>query len=279
MPAAPAVGASAAAIARFWSDCQFAAVARAGAYDLHHVSLPNLSNEGFEALARAVEPHYLEPTKFRSAAGGDVLARLLEAVLPDRANTSTAKKDRAGDLGELLGIEWLRRILGAGWEVCGTLRWKESIRPKRGEDIIAVQWSVAPVGLMKGEAKAGATIGGQRVAEARERLNLDGGWPAPFTVNFLATRLEMAGRDAEALRLFKERFENTPRPNDPGCRHFIFLIAATDPAAFLTSHGAPVTGTVHGQLAAVLVCPHYETLRDSLHGRAIELARARAAAP
>ena len=279
-PLAPAVAISAALApsgpVKFWSDCQFVAPARAGAYECHRITLSNVSNEGFDALAAVVEPHYVEPSSFRSAAGGDALARVLEACLPDRADTPNAKKDRAGDLGEMLAIEWLRRTKGNEWEVCCTLRWKESIRPRRGEDLIAVKWGASPVGLMKGEAKAGCSISGQTVTEARERLNLDGGWPAPFTINFLATKLDKDGRVAEATRLFKERFENSPRPNDAGCAHFVFLLSATDPTAFLTSHGAPPAGTVHVQLAATLVCGEYERLRDTLHQRAIELARARA---
>lgn len=220
-----------------------------------------------------MEHHYLEPAGFRVGRGGEVLARELEARLPDRTDDATAKKDRAGDLGELLGIEWLRRHSSGTWEVCCSLRWKESIRPRRGEDIIAIRWDVRPVGLLKGEAKAAETLGGTTVAEARSRLDQDGGWPSPFTVHFLAERLSRDGRDTEATRLFDERFVVTPRPGEQGCTHLLFLFSGGDPHEHISTHGPVATGVAHAQVAAVLVCPCYAALRDGVHNRAVELAR------
>jgi hypothetical protein len=264
-------------VARFWTDCVFQPATRSAGYEVHKISLATLSDGARDALSAAMEHHYLEPAVFRNGIGGEVLARVLEARLPDRADDPTAKKDRAGDLGELLGIEWLRRHGRGIWEVCCTLRWKESIRPRRGEDIIAVRWDVSPVGLLKGEAKAGESIAGATVAEARARLDQDGGWPAPFTIDFLAQRLSMAGREAEATRLFDERFKVRPRAGDRGCTHLLFLFSGDDPNAHIATHGAPAAGIVHGQLAAILVCPGYAAIRDGVHDRAVELARARPA--
>ncbi|MCS6242373.1 MAG: hypothetical protein H2172_00720 [Opitutus sp.] len=230
-----------------------------------------------DALAATIEHHYLEPARFRAGIGGGTLARVLQARLPSQANDPTAKKDRAGDLGELLGIEWLRRHGNGIWEVCCTLRWKESIRPRRGEDIIAVRWDVTPVGLLKGESKAAEAVPGATVAEARARLDQDGGWPAPFTIDFLAEKLSKDRREAEAKRLFDERFTIAPRPTDRGCTHLIFLLSGDDPNARFVANGAPASGIVHEQLAAILVCPDYAVMRDSVHAKAIELARRRPA--
>jgi hypothetical protein len=273
MPAAN-LGAGA---ARFWADCVFQPVTPNAGYEIHRISLATLSDEARDALAATMEHHYLEPAAFRSGIGGDVLARVLEARLPSRVDSPTAKKDRAGDLGELLGIEWLRRHSRGIWEVCCTLRWKESIRPRRGEDIVAVRWDVRPVGLLKGEAKAAESIGGATIAEARSRLDQDGGWPAPFTIDFLAEKLSKDGREDEAARLFDERFKVTPRPTDRGCTHLLFLFSGDDPNAHVATHGMPAAGIVHGQIAAILVCPGYAAIRDGVHNRAVELARTKPA--
>ena len=263
-------------IVPFWNNCAFTPSAQEAGYEIHRISLATLSNEALDALAGRIEHHYLEPTSFRRAAGGEVLARVLEARLPSREDNPTAKKDRAGDIGELLGIEWLRRHSKGTWEVCCTLRWKESIRPRRGEDIVAVRWDMRPVGLLKGEAKAGGTIGGTIIAEARGRLDQDGGWPATFTIDFLAEKLAKDGRTADAARLFDERFKTQPRVNDPGCTHLLFLLSGADPTGLITTHATVAPGTVHGQIAAILVCAGYETIREGVHQRAIELARGRA---
>lgn len=270
LPTQNAVG-----VGGFWADCAFQPATQSSGYEVHQISLTNLSEAARDALAATMEHHYLEPTAFRRGMGGDVLARVLEARLPSRADDLTGKKDRAGDLGELLGIEWLRHHGHGTWEVCCTLRWKESIRPRRGEDIIALRWDVRPVGMLKGEAKAAESIPGATVAEARGRLDQDGGWPAPFTIDFLAEKLAKDGREIEATRLFDERFKVTPRANDRGCTHLLFLFSGSDPSAHLATHGAPAAGCVHGQFAAILVCPQYAVLRDGVHNRAIELARGR----
>jgi len=266
--------ASASGIVGFWKDCAFGPVSTNNGYQLHQISLPALSDSARDALASVFEHHYLQPAAFRNGMDGSTLARVLEARLPERGNSSNAKKDRAGDIGELLGIEWVRRH-GNHWEVCCTLRWKESIRPRRGEDIIAVRWDQRPVGLLKGEAKAGVTISGTTINEARSRLDQDDGWPAPFTLDFLAEKLTAEGRDADALRIFEERFKNPPRPSDAGCTHLLFLLTSADPSPLFATHGKIATGAAHGQLAAIMVCPAYEQIRDNVHNRAIELARSR----
>lgn len=242
-------------------------------YRVHRISLAKLSDAARDAVASSLEHHYLEPASFDQGMGGEMLARVLEARLPSRDDIASAKKDRAGDLGELLGIEWLRMHGKGTWEVCCTLRWKESIRPRRGEDIVAIRWDVRPVALLKGESKAAESVSGTTIAEARERLNQDGGWPAPFTIDFLARKLDKDGRTEEATRLFDERFKVTPRVTDRGCTHLLFLLSAEDPHGRLAGNGAIPAGNVHAQVAAILVCPAYPKLRDGVHKRAIELAR------
>lgn len=260
-------------IDRFWKDCQFSDPLTVAGYQLHRISLTTLSDEARDALAAAIEHHYIEPMAFRSMRGGDALARSLEARLPSREDNPTAKKDRGGDLGELLAIEWLRRHGQGSWDVCFTLRWKESIRPRRGEDIIAIDWAQNPVGLLKGEAKAAETISGTTIQDARCRLDQDGGWPAPFTIDFLAERLVRDGREQEATRLYDERFVRTTRPQDPGCTHLLFLFSADNPEARIVTHG-PVAATAgRPQIAAILVYAGYVAFRDGMHARAIELAR------
>ena len=264
-------------IAIFWRDCKFSPASKDAGYEVHRVSLATLSDAARDALAGVLEHHYLQPAAFRDGADGATLARILEARLPDRSSTANAKKDRAGDIGELLGIEWLRQCGDRNWEVCCTLRWKESIRPRRGEDIIAVRWDQNPVGLLKGEAKAAQTISSTTVAEARARLDQDGGWPAPFTIDFLAEKLTAEGRIAEAARLFEERFKTPPRPTDSGCTHLLFFFSGDDPGDHLLTHGTILAGIAHGQIAGILVYPHYATIRDNLHNRAIELVRTKPA--
>jgi len=260
----------------FWNACIFSEQVRQAGYKLHRITLEKLTKEALDALAGTIERHYLEPrATFRNASGGDSLARVLEARLPSRADNRTAKKDRGGDIGELLGIEWLRRHSNGSWECCYTLRWKESVRPRRGEDIIGVDWSAKPIGLLKGEAKAGKTISSTTVSQARERLNQDQGWPSPFTIDFLAEKLEFEGRLAEAERLFEERFQTQPGLRDTGCTHLLFLFSAADPSDSIPTHAAAPKGTIHGQIAAVLVCPDYEAIRDNIHKRAIDLAQGR----
>ena len=262
-------------IDRFWEDCQFSGPSTVAGYQLHRISLTTLSDEARDALAAAIEHHYIEPMAFRSMRGGEALARSLEARLPSREDNPTAKKDRGGDLGELLAIEWLRRHYQGSWEVCFTLRWKESIRPRRGEDIIAIDWAQNPVCLLKGEAKAAEIISGATIQDARRRLDQDGGWPAPFTVDFLAERLARDGREQEAIRLYDERFVRAPRPQDPGCTHLLFLFSADDPEARVVTHGLVSATDSRPQLAAILVHAGYVAFRDGMHARAIELLRKR----
>jgi len=263
------------AIDRFWDNCQISGPLTVAGYQLYRIRLNTLSDEARDALAASIEHHYLEPMEFRRVRGGDALARSLEARLPGREDDPTAKKDRAGDVGELLAIEWLRRYGQGLWEVCFTLRWKESIRPRRGEDIVAIDWAQTPVGLLKGEAKAADSIGGETIQNARARLDQDGGWPAPFTIEFLCERLEKDARMVEAIRLYDERFLIPPGPQDPGCTHLMFLFSADDPEARVVTHGTVAVTATRPQFAAILVHAGYVAFRDGMHARAIELARQR----
>ena len=263
------------AIERFWDDCQFSGPVTVAGYELYRIRLNTLSAEARDALAASIEHHCLEPMVFRRVRGGDALARSLEARLPSRGDDAVARRDRGGDLGELLAIEWLRRHGQDLWEVCFTLRWKESIRPRRGEDIVAIDWDQNPVGLLKGEAKAAESIGADTIQNARARLDQDGGWPAPFTIDFLAERLAREGREQEAGRLYVERFVNMPRPQDPGCTHLLFLFSADDPENRVVTHGRVAATAGRPQLAAILVHEGYVAFRDGMHARAIELARQR----
>lgn len=271
----PTAATAQSAIDRFWSDCQISGPSTIAGYQMYRIRLNTLSDEARDALAASIEHHYLEPMDFRRVRGGDALARSLEARLPSREDNPTAKKDRGGDLGELLAIEWLRRHSQDLWEVCFTLRWKESIRPRRGEDIVAIDWTQTPLGLLKGEAKAAESIGGDTIQGARARLDQDGGWPAPFTIDFLAERLERDGRDQEAARLYNERFMRTPGPQDPGCTHLLFLFSADDPENRVVTHGHVAATAGRPQLAAILLHAEYVHFRDTMHARAIELVRQR----
>lgn len=259
----------------FWKDCTFQSAVPTFGYELHEGTFFTLTTPALDALANVIEQHYLQPASFREISDGETLAQVLEARLPDRSDTPSAEKDRAGDIGELLGIEWIRHRGDKSWDVGYTLRWKESIRPRRGEDIVAVRWDKTPVWLLKGESKAGKSISSTTVEEARARLDKDGGWPAPFTVDFLAERLSWAGRADDAKRLFAERFKVTPKSTDSGCTHLLFFFSEGSPKAHLETHGKLQVATLHTQIAAILVCGSYETVRDTIHSRAIDLARKR----
>lgn len=198
----------------------------------------------WDELIDTVESHFLDPEPYRRL-GLPQLAKLLETKLP------TSRTARSGDLGEILGSEYVEQETGYSLFI-KRLRWKDGRNVSlRGDDLIGLATSdVRPIRVLKGEAKSRIGLSRSVVCEAITKLEENHGEPGPHTLTWLSDRLSGLGRTAEADAVLGVFFSDL----DVGrLFHLIFTLSGNDPTAAFSNHAA---GSVERELVGLVVQDH-----------------------
>jgi HamA len=203
---------------------------------------------GLQSLKKLLANHLVGESNIVKAGGYAKAAAIIRNSLPIN------KKTRSGDLGELLATEYINAQTGYVVPI-QKLRWKSDREmPMHGNDVIAVDASVAPVSVLKGECKSRANFTSSVVEEATESLDLHDGRPNPSTLAFITKRLYEENRDTEA-RIF-QRLQVDGAITTKNLKHFIFAFAGNDPSKCLAQAAKSKHGGVKRESAAVVVKDH-----------------------
>ena len=111
------------------------------------------------------------------------------------------KRERSGELGEIIGTEFFEFHTGFRIPV-RRLRYKDGREMAlHGDDFLGVSEDEAMRLLyLKGEAKSGKAVSGSVVTEAREKLSENEGRPTTLSLLFIADRLlEAADEDDQSM--------------------------------------------------------------------------------
>jgi hypothetical protein len=126
--------------------------------------------------------------------------------------------------------------------------------PMHGNDIVAVDPTQHPVGVLKGECKSRAAFGAAAVVEAAEGLDKHEGRPNPSTLAFIMKRLYEAKRDAEADLYRDLQCKGAIHPKQ--VTHLIFGLCGNDPTAHLKAAPKPKSARIKRETAAVVIAGH-----------------------
>lgn len=155
-------------------------------------------------------------------------AKILRERLP------RAKRQRSGDLGEILASELVEEKVGFRVPV-RRMRYKDGREvPLRGDDFIGVGYDKDDgLRFLKGESKSRQVLNEKTIAEAREALNRNNGRCTPISLLFVADRLlDREGDEAELGRAIREEVgTKTLRPNR--IDHVLFTLSGNTPPAAL----------------------------------------------
>lgn len=145
-----------------------------------------------EDIAQVVPNHYIDPESI-----AHTLERLGKPAAANKIRTKIpqTKRIRSGDLGEILGTEYIDSQTQYTVPI-KKLRWKDHREmAMRGEDVIGIEVfeNAQRPNFLKTEAKSRAALGRQVLEDARLALDADDGRPAPHALAFVGDRLREEG--------------------------------------------------------------------------------------
>lgn len=162
----------------------------------HEYKAINITDDNVESaasdIAQVIPDHYIAP---------ESIARTLErlgkpaAANKIRTKIPQTKRIRSGDLGEILGTEYIDSQTQYTVPI-KKLRWKDHREmAMRGEDVIGIEvfGNGQRPRFLKTEAKSRAALGRQVLEDARLALDADDGRPAPHALAFVGDRLREGG--------------------------------------------------------------------------------------
>lgn len=244
----------------FWKSC-----AR-----IDHVcgsaSLSVLSTNGPSAavtmeLAKTCRTHYVS-RKWLATFGRKTLATKLATVLP------VSKRQRSGDLGEILACEYVNRKEWGYEAPVLRLRWKDGRElAMRGDDVIGFDLSVSPVGLLKGESKSRAALADATLKDIRKALRRNKGRPSAHTIAFIVDQLVDAGKIKLARRIEGET-AGARLLSKRQLAHLHFVFCGNDPTALLQAHLTPLNIPGITQLAVAIHCKDHQATIGKVYSEA-----------
>ena len=179
-----------------------------------------------EDIAQVVSNHYIDPESI-----AHTLERLGKPAAANKIRTKIpqTKKIRSGDLGEILGTEYIDNQTQYTVPI-KKLRWKDHREmPMRGEDIIGIE--VFEDGrrprFIKTEAKSREALGRQVLEEARSVLDADDGRPAPHALAFVGDRLREKGDTVLADTIDDAQLQNSIAKQQ--IEHLLFTFTGSNP--------------------------------------------------
>ena len=182
-------------------------------------------------------------------------AEYVRQKLPRRKST------RSGDLGEILGSEYIEEA--TDYEVAvNRLRWKDHREmAMRGDDVIAIKLAAgSKPHFLKGEIKSRATLSGPVIMEARKALRKSNSRPSPHALSFIADRLHGEGETALADAIDDAQLKEGIALSQVA--HLLFTFSGNDPLQLLEKHLQKYTGKVHQIAVGLHVANHQRFIRD-----------------
>ena len=211
-----------------------------------------------DELAAAVPAHYAAEERIArilSRLGKKRAAEYVRQKLPRRKST------RSGDLGEILGSEYIEEA--TDYEVAvNRLRWKDHREmAMRGDDVIAIKLAAgSKPHFLKGEIKSRATLSGPVIMEARKALRKSNSRPSPHALSFIADRLHGEGETALADAIDDAQLKEGIALSQVA--HLLFTFSGNDPLQLLEKHLQKYTGKVHQIAVGLHVANHQRFIRD-----------------
>lgn len=214
-----------------------------------------------DAIQEAVRDHIV---------GAELLARLgfREAAEEVAANIPYAKRTRSGDLGEILGTEYVLQRLGFSVPLKRLRHKEDPDLPMRGDDIIAFRRAGARLKVLKAECKSRATLDAATVEAAVQVLDKHASRPNPRTLAFLRRTLLHFNRFEEAADI--KRLLDNPHPLQD-VEHLVFTFSGNDPGPLLG--GVPAAEGPKRHIVGLRVPDHQDFIRTVFEG--LEHARGR----
>lgn len=244
----------------FWNACT-RTDQTCGVVELSVLTVPVLSAPAKTALAKKCKAHYVS-RQWLATFGRKKLADKLNAVLP------VTKRQRSGDLGEILATEFVNR---KEWDYeipVLRLRWKDSRElPMRGEDAVGFKLSAKPIGLLKVEAKSRANLTNPVLVSARTALRKNKGRPAPFVISFIVDRLVEEG-NVQLARTIEAQAAGARLLDARELAHLLFVFSGNDPTALLRANLMPLKSKGIRQLAVALHCARHQALIKGVYTEA-----------
>lgn len=182
-----------------------------------------------------------------------------------RASLPTRKRIRSGDLGEILGTEYIREFTNYTVPI-NRLRHKDDRdTAMRGDDILGFRGN-DPIQVLKAEAKSAARLSASTVKKACAALEGHSSRPKASSLGFVLKRLREQGRHAEAKRI--QRLMNN-QIAERDIEHLVFTLSGNDPLPVLVPHA---TGKVGRRLTGMVLFDHQQfiaNLFDEMHAAAV----------
>lgn len=209
--------------------------------------------KAFDVLVDTVADHLVDLAVIEKMGGFSNTAHVLRNRLPQR------KKDRSGDLGEVLATEYVDRKTVYKVPV-KRLRYKDDRgSAMRGDDVLGFREAKSRVHVLKVEAKSRASLSATVIDEARKGLAKHKGRPNPSTLAFVEYILRKEDRDEEA-DLVRRLQCDTIRVAE--LRHMVFTLSGNDPTKHLQANKESVRKGVKLLLRGCRVSSHGEFVHD-----------------
>ncbi len=206
-------------------------------------------------LIQQVRSHYDELKQIQvdiDCLGYPGASAILKKRLPQ------GKKIRSGELGEILGTEFVEFHTGFRIPV-RRLRYKDGREvPLRGDDFIGVRIDKSDsLYLLKGKAKSRQNVTRNVVSQARNQLSNDDGRPTPISLLFVADQLmSLDGYDKHLGRKIRDEvaLQSVPQKR---ITHGIFLLSRNDSTNYL-KHDLCLADDDHNHLSVNLYVNHHQ---------------------
>jgi hypothetical protein len=220
---------------------------------------PAKINDGVKLLAAAVPLHYVSTDRV-----ADLLKRLGKAKAATFIETHlpTTKAVRSGDLGEILGVTYVREFtlfkLGIN-----RLRWKDHRNMAlRGEDVLsfAIDAKTNKLSILKGEAKSRLSLNTATVTAARKALAANNGRPSAHAMAFIATRyLELGDKKMTDLL---DRAQLGQQVSVSQVTHMMFTFSGNDATTILRNDLNAYKGKIEQISVGIRVPKHQEFIKS-----------------
>lgn len=220
---------------------------------------PKKTASAVKILAKTVPSYYAAPKRVADLLkkhGREGVAKYITEKLP------TAKAIRSGDLGEILGIAYLKEFTPFTYSV-KRLRWKDHRNMSmRGEDVLAFGLGKGKDELLvlKGEVKSRGALSGGVVDTARKALCANSGRPSAHAMSFLADRFFEQGDNEMADKL--DSIQLKTRIKKSNITHLMFTFSGNDPTSVLRKSLMKYDDDIRQIYVGLRVAKHQEFIKS-----------------
>lgn len=225
-------------------------------------------NQIQKVLGQVVRSHYEDPKVIAedfAIFGFEKTSELLNKSLPQ------SKKIRSGDLGEILGTEYINQCTSYRVPIY-RLRFKDDREwPMRGDDLIGIKIENGNLFFLKGEAKSGGKITQVTIQNARTALQKNEERPSSITLNFIAKRLNEREiiEDKRLSRLIKETLANET-VHEKQIKHMIFIFSGNGVVDLLFKELDSYKGNIPQHVVAFSIKDHSDFI-SYIYQQALDL--------